>query len=818
MSNPRRNFFVVLFMLGLIAVSAGIIATKQTRLGLDLKGGVELVYEGQPTPAVPKVTPQAIDDAISTIRKRTDVLGVSEPEITRSAGNQITIGLPDVKNVDRAEQQVGSTAQLQFYDWEPNVYQGPNKLVDPNTASTAAAANNPIPNLFQAVKLASESKPRAEATDVPAGGPNVAELQQHGIDPNNAQAVRQYYDNKNDTTGDKYYLFGPGVGLDRQLITGPDTSCGSLLSDYTDKLVPGQKTTPQKVTKDSQCADQLAKLGTAGPPKGSIVMKVPKGVIVIQAERPRTLAKNVPFNQFFVIEDDSELSGSDIKNPKQTTDPQTGEPIVTMEFTDKGRKQFAAATKREAQRGAQQIPQPGQPQDSTFQRFAITLDNQIISLATINWRENPEGIDGRTGAQINGIGNIQETQDLAENLRIGALPIDLKLISKTQVSSTLGKQALHQGLIAGAVGLALTLIFLVSFYRVLGLVAALALLVYAVILFALVKLIPITLTLPGIAGLILTLGVAADANIVIFERIKEEVRGGSSIPRAISNGYTKALRTIIDANVVTIGVAFILFMLATAGIKGFAFTLLVGTLVSLFTAVLATSAILGSLARTRLMRSKHMLAAGKERIRWHFDFMGKSKWFFSMSGTILVAGALAIAGLGINFGIDFESGTRITTPVERKASVQQIRNVLSPLGYGDAKIQSVQNSSLGPNVFQITVKKLQPDKVNVVQQKLDQNFGVARADFTADSVGPTFGAQIAKTAVIAIIASLVLISLYIGLRFEFKFAVPVLIALAHDLLITTGVYALFQREVTADTVAALLTILGYSLYDTIIVF
>ncbi|MFL5827664.1 MAG: protein translocase subunit SecD [Thermoleophilaceae bacterium] len=818
MTNPRRNFFIVLFMLGLIAISGVIIATKQTRLGLDLKGGVELVYEGQPTPAVPKVTPQAIDDAISTIRKRTDALGVSEPEITRSSGNQITIGLPSVKNVDRAEQQVGSTAQLQFYDWEPNIYEGPNKLVDPNTASTAAAANNPIPNLFQAVKLASQSKPRAEATDVPAGGPNQQELQKAGIDPNNVQAVRQYYDNKNDTTGDKYYLFGPGVGLDRQLITGPDTSCQALLSDYTDKLVPGQQTTPQKVAKGSQCSADLTKLGTAGPPKGSIVMKVPKGVIVIKAERPPKLAKNVPYNQYFVVEDDSELSGSDIKNPKQTTDPQTGEPIVTMEFTDKGRKQFAAATKREAQRGAQQIPQPGAPVDNTFQRFAITLDNQIISLATINWRENPEGIDGRTGAQINGIGNIQETQDLAENLRIGALPINLKLISKTQVSSTLGKQALHQGLIAGAVGLALTLIFLISFYRVLGLVAALALVVYALLLFAIVKLIPITMTLPGIAGLILTLGVAADANIVIFERIKEEVRGGSSIPRAISNGYTKALRTIIDANVVTIGVAFILFMLATAGVKGFAFTLLVGTLVSLLTAVLLTSAVLGLLSRRRILRSHHALAAGKERMRWHFDFMGASKWFFSMSGVILVSGALAIAGLGINFGIDFKGGTRIITPVERKASVDQVRSTMSGLGYGDAKIQTVQDPSLGKNVIQITTKNLDPAKVRKVETALNKDFGVRGADFSASSVGPTFGSSIARTAIIAVIASLFLITLYIAMRFEFKFAVPVLIALAHDLFITAGVYALFQREVTTSTVAALLTILGYSLYDTIIVF
>src|SRR5205814_10366731 len=172
----------------------------------------------------------------------------------------------------------------------------------------------------------------------------------------------------------------------------------------------------------------------------------------------------------------------------------------------------------------------------------------------------------------------------------------------------------------------------------------------------------------------------------------------------------------------------------------------------------------------------------------------------------------------LKLGIDFESGTRITTPVQRAASVQGVRNALSPLGYGDAKIQSVKDPQLGNHVFQITTRRLEPNRVNKVQAALDQRFGVNRADFSASSVGPTFGQQIARTAVIAIIASLIVISIYIGLRFEFKFAVPVLIALAHDLLITSGVYALTGREVTADTVAALLTILGYSLYDTIIVF
>jgi SecD/SecF fusion protein len=792
MTSRNRNLTIIGIVVVLLTVAGYVIATKPTKLGLDLKGGIELVYQGRPTPQVPTVTPQAMDDAINTIRRRTDALGVSEPEIQRSGRDQISIGLPAVQNTERAVQQVGTTAQLQFYDWEPNVLgRGP----DAPYAGTKA--------LYQATVVASRQKPKAERSDVVPGS---------DMTPAEADAA-------NDSTSTpRFYLFGPDqlpIGPDGKPVrTGdydPGSNCKEVLSDYD----PGPGKAPE-FAKGTACLDQLKALGSGGPPAGSRIVEVPKGIVIVEAEK----APNQPdtLQRYYVIEDDSQLNGTDIKNPKAQTDPQTNAPVVTMEFTDRGREAFARTTKAIAERGSKIIAPPGTPREQTFQRFAITLDNKIVSLATIDYVQNPEGIDGRTGAQIENIGSFQETNDLAENLRIGALPIELKLISNTKVSATLGQQALHQGLIAGAAGLALTILFLLLFYRVLGMVATVALLIYAVLLFALVKLIPITLTLPGIAGMVLTLAVAADANIVMYERIKEEVRAGRSIPAAISSGYAKALRTIIDANVVTIGVAFILFTLATAGIKGFAFTLGIGTLVSLFTAVLATSAILGSMARSRLLRRPSALGVGKQTRGWRFDFMGKSRWFFSFSGVILAAGAIAIATLGINFGIDFESGTRITTPLERPASVQAVRDTLAPLGYSDAKIQEVDDPELGNNVVQIAVPQLDPPDVQRVERALDRSFGVRVSDFSVTSVGPTFGEQIARTAVIAVIASLLLISIYITFRFELKFAVPVLIALMHDLLITAGVYALFDREVTTSTVAALLTILGYSLYDTVIVF
>jgi SecD/SecF fusion protein len=270
--------------------------------------------------------------------------------------------------------------------------------------------------------------------------------------------------------------------------------------------------------------------------------------------------------------------------------------------------------------------------------------------------------------------------------------------------------------------------------------------------------------------------------------------------------------------------AFILFALATAEVKGFAFMLGIGTLVSLFTAVLATQAALGTMSRTRVIGHPSMLGAAARRGKgWRFDFMGASKWFFSLSGTILLVGALAIGGKGLNFGIDFKSGTRIETAFARPVSQSEIASVMSAAGYGNAKVQSFKNTSVGGSGYQISTKTLRPGKVAEIKSKLDTRFGngpnaPGTRNFSYTSIGPTFGKTIAKSAIIAIIASLLVISAYIALRFEWKYAIPVLIALMHDVLITSGVYSLTGREVTTATVAALLTILGYSLYDTIIVF
>jgi SecD/SecF fusion protein len=753
MASRRRNVFVLLFIIGLALVSLLVILTKPTKKGLDLAGGTSLVYQGRPTPQNPEVTSEDMDRSVEIIRERTDKLGVSEPEISRIGSDAVQVDLPDVSNADRAISEVGTTAQLYLYDWEPNVIRQ-NKSKAPEQSSFARE--------FDAVKFASKQKPEC-----------------HGCT----------------TTGAQYYLFDKNS---EKALAGPEEKRSDLFVS-----LPNEK-----------------------QPKNSQVIQVPQGTVVLKepGSAQDTSGQSSLPTRWWVLRDRPSLTGTDITNPKEQQDPQTSQPSVTFDFTGAGRTKFQNVTRKISQRGLASAP-PGissAQADQYSGHFAVVLDGEVKSRPIINFVDNPDGIDGRTGAQISGSFTIQSAQDLANFLEIGALPVKLKLISQSTVSATLGQQALNQGVKAGIVGLALVILFLLAYYRFLGLIAALGLGVYALLFFALIKLIPITLTLPGIAGLILTIGVAADANIVIFERIKEEARGGRSIPSAIAAGYKKGIATIVDANVITLITAFILFVLATAGVKGFAFVLGVGTIVSLLTAVVFTQAVLGSLGRTAFLRSPGMIGARGEGLRWHFDFMGASRYFFSLSGVILAIGAISFATKQLNLGIDFESGTRVEASLNQAASTDAVRTALTDAsiqGASNAEVQEVTDQNFGPNVVLIRAK-IPPNQVGDVQRALTNKFGLhgGTNGFQSSTVGPTFGAQVAKNALYAIIFSLLVIMGYVAIRFQPKYAVPVLIALFHDILITGGVYSLTGQEVTSGTVAAFLTILGYSMYDTVIVF
>src|SRR6476620_10289979 len=469
MTDRRRNFFVLLLVGVLLAASIGVIASEQTRQGLDLKGGIELVYQAKPT-KFSQVTGDALQRTLDNMRDRVDQLGVAEPEILRSGSDQINVNLPDVKNAGEAEQQVGQVAQMFFYDWESNVL-GDNGKPDPSnpavTGDGQAGSGAGARSLYDSLKIASKRPVQHFPLDTHTG---------------------QYY----------------GVADKQQtVVCGPQESVSSLKSDCEAALKKPEFRT----------------LGVTYPELK--IEKVPEGTVVIRAEQANDNAKQKT-DQWYVLQDNPVLRGTDIKNPEQNFD-ESGAPNVTFDFTGSGRKTWQKVTKQIAQRGAAQHL-PGQDPAAAYQHFAIRLDQDLISVPYIDYQRNPDGIDASNGSEISGGFNIRSAQRLANLLKTGALPLKLELISQSQVSATLGKQALHQGLIAGIVGFLVVALFLLVFYRVLGMIAVAALIVYGIYFFALIKLIPITLTLPGIAGLILTIGVAADANIVIFERVKEEIR------------------------------------------------------------------------------------------------------------------------------------------------------------------------------------------------------------------------------------------------------------------------------------------------------
>jgi SecD/SecF fusion protein len=506
------------------------------------------------------------------------------------------------------------------------------------------------------------------------------------------------------------------------------------------------------------------------------------------------------------------MTGAELKSSgtQADFDPTTGQPIVRLAFTGKGNRIFQRITKNLYQRGRLwQAPQ----------MFAIVLDRDIKSWPQIDYTDPSlaNGISG--GGQITNIGNYGEAKDLAIVLQTGALPYVFNQLEQSQVSATLGKDSLNEAKLAAAIGLLVVALFLLLVYRFLGVVAVIGLGIYAAFLYGVILLLNVTLTLPGFAGIVLTIGVAADANIVVFERIKEEVRAGKSVRSAINAGYSKGFRTIVDANVVTAITALVLFAVATAGVKGFALMLLIGTVLSLVTAVAATRAMLGLLAGFHWFDNPAFMgASGQQKGRWlQIDFMGRRYLWFAISGVIIALGIGALAVRGLNLGIDFKGGTQVVFKTPEYTSLASVRSQAASIGQSDAVIQG-KGSSQGDayKSFQIRTKSLRPAAQDTLSNDLQTK--LKAESIGIQNVSSSFGRQIARLAILAIIVSLLLIIVYIAIRFDIKFAIPVIIALIHDLLITVGVYALTGSEVTTATVAAVLTVLGYSIYDTIIIF
>jgi len=766
MNRRPHLILVALIVAGLIGV--GLLAVpgspihQQPTLGLDLQGGLEVTLQAVP-PANRKLQKTDLSRSVGILRDRVDRLGVAEPEIREQGEDQISIQLPGVKNPEDVIEILGKTAQLELFDLEAN-------LVRPSIG---------IQNV-------------PEATDslfaLLAG----------------QQALVQ------EGKTESWYLFDDK----KKKRAGPVIEKDKLLQ--------------------SKVVEEAGEKGTL--PKGWRIFGVPPKTVVLtcgigEVVCPGVGAENPTTNFFYLIrfgefktsdgvKQVPEMRGDDLKlsGTRQDFDTTSSQPIVTMQFTDGGADKFGEITNNEADRGKALFNISGGAGDprNTFQHFAIVLDREIKSWPSIDWEEYPNGISGTNGAQITGIGDITEAKNLALVLQTGALPVTFTTLEQTAISATLGKDSLAEAWKAAIAGLLIVALFLLVFYRVLGVVAVLGLGIYAAFLYAAILVFNVTLTLPGFAGMILTLGVAADANIVIFERVKEEYRAGKSVRAAIAAGYGKGFATIIDANVVTAITAVILFLVATAGVKGFALMLLIGTLISLLTAVAATRAILGLLGGFRWFDNPRLMGAEGEPPAWiRRDFIGLRNRWFAISGVVLAISVGALGLNGLNLGIDFEGGTQITLSTPQPTAIEDVRAQADKSGQGSAQIQGTGEALAGDKYREFRIRT---DVAQAEQTQLTEGLRNAfQAETSVKSVSASFGRQIAEGAILAIIVSLLLVALYIAFRFELKFAGPVMISLLHDVLITVGIYALLSREVTTATVAAVLTVLGYSIYDTIII-
>ena len=765
MTNRRSHLILVgLILAALAGVAAlaipGSPAHKKVTLGLDLQGGLEVVLKGQPTKGQ-TLDSAALDRSVSIMRERVDKLGVAEPEIRKQGSNQIVIELAGVHDPAKAASIIGKTAQLELYDLETSL-----------TAPSITASGNPqpSPSLHQLLSSAQSQAKNGQPEGYFAFGKN--KEKSVGPAPTRAAARKQ----------------ARQANLKRPftVLAVPENTV-VITCDSTEVVCPGN-------------SGQQGGNTVAPPPPG-------KSYYYLFTHNPDKTAvgdvKGVP-----------QLTGSDLKlsGTRQDFDPTTNEPVVLMQFTGSGSHKFQAVTSEEYRRGAnRRIPQ----------HFAIVLDREIRSFPQIDFTKSDlaGGISGN--AEISGIKSISEAKDLALVLQTGALPVNFVQIERTDVSATLGKDSLNEAKKAALIGLLLVAIFLLLLYRFLGLVAVIGLGIYAAFLYAAILLFHVTLTLPGFAGLILTIGVAADANVVVFERIKEEVRAGKSVRAAIAAGYAKGFHTIIDANVVTLITALVLFAVATAGVKGFALMLILGTVISLITAVAATRAMLGLLSGFSWFDNPRFMGAeGQQSAKWlQIDFMRRRHIWFAISGVIVLVGAVSLGVKGLNLGIDFKGGTQVTFKTTQPVSLTDVRSQAQDIGQNDAVIQG-RGKTFGSDKyenFQMRMRSLTQANQNKLGNDLKTKYG-ENISIQITNVSSSFGRQIARSAIVAIIVSLLLIVLYIAVRFDLKFAGPVIVALLHDIVITVGVYSLTGREVSNATVAAVLTVLGYSIYDTIIIF
>jgi SecD/SecF fusion protein len=501
----------------------------------------------------------------------------------------------------------------------------------------------------------------------------------------------------------------------------------------------------------------------------------------------------------YLLEKEARVTGADLVDARLTRD-ELGSPAVAFQLDRAGARQFGALTEANINK-----------------QLAIVLDNVVESAPVIQSVIHANG-------QITGQFTVTEAEDLAIVLRSGALPAPVKIIEQRTVGPTLGIESIQYGFRAAVISLVIVCVFMVVYYRAAGLIADLALVLNLVVLVAFLAYFRATLTLPGIGGIILTIGMAVDANVLVFERIREEIRKKKTLRSAVDTGYAKALWTILDANITTLITAVVLFQFGTGPVKGFAVTLSAGIIISMFTALFVTRAIFDLLIQRKWLTRLNMLHVLTDP---SVRFVTR-RYVGITASIILIAigmGTFLIRG-NDNLGIDFAQGTIVQVRFEHPITTGEVRDALNRAGIGETIVQ--QYGSPTDVLIRTSVESngaagqedtggavLVGEKIaEALRTNLSTPFEVERTE----EVGAAVSKDLTQKALLAILYSTIGIIIYISLRFEFRFAIGAVLALFHDVFITMGALAVTGREIQLPVVAALLTIFGYSINDTIVVF
>ena len=497
------------------------------------------------------------------------------------------------------------------------------------------------------------------------------------------------------------------------------------------------------------------------------------------------------------------LTGSDVKNAvagADTSQSSTSKYVVSLEFNDEGKQKFADATSA-----------------NVGKIIYIVYDGKVVSAPRVN-----EAITGGS-AQIDGMSSYDEANTLASYVRIGAMPLELKEMRSQVVGAKLGETAIQTSLLAGAIGLAILCLFMIIAYRVPGVAACLALVIYVALDIFILSVYEITLTLSGIAGIVLSIGMAVDANVVIFSRIREEIGAGKSVDAAIEQGFKKAMSAVVDGNVTTIIAALVLYLRGSGSVKGFAVTLGIGVVLSMFTALVISKTIVRLLYNFGCKSEK---LYGSVRHKKIFDFVSMRKATFAIPGVILAICIIVMIvftanGKGaLNYSLDFAGGTSTTVTFAEEMSLADIDANVIPVIREATGVANVQQQKVTDST-QVVFKT---DELSLAQREalntaLENKFGVADSDIDSQSISSTVSSEMKQDAVIATVLAIICILIYVWFRFkDISFAGSTVLALVHDVAIVFTFYVFSRLSVGGTFIACMLTIVGYSVNSTIVIF